>query len=317
MAQPHLKIVKPQTEAEKITNTTTDTREVTPDIVRSWLNPPFQRPLRENAKVLAVTAEIKETEVIPGSLTLGVLDGKTYLIDGQHRCYAFLKSELAVGYVDVRIAHYKTMAEMAAEFWKLNSRISTMKPDDYLRALEASTPLLARLRRRCPFVAYGNIRRDDKGPVLSMSSALRCWRMSSKDCPTGATASITQVESLETDQIDELITFLETALAAFGKDAEYHRLWGNLNLTLCMWLYRRTVLGAWSTRSVRLTDDLFRKCMVALSADDTYLEWLRSRSLNETTRSPGYRRVKEIFARRLTEELGQKPLFPNPDWVVN
>lgn len=54
-----LKIAKPATEAEKKTQTTTDTWEFTAATAKTWRSPPFQRPLRVNEKVTAAAAEIK------------------------------------------------------------------------------------------------------------------------------------------------------------------------------------------------------------------------------------------------------------------
>ena len=44
-----IKILKPATEAEKATQTTLDTIELTPKIFATWKLPPFQRPLRDCA----------------------------------------------------------------------------------------------------------------------------------------------------------------------------------------------------------------------------------------------------------------------------
>ena len=76
------KIVKPQTEAERTTHTTMDTIEVTPNLVRSWKLPPFQRALRVNEKVQTLAQHIKEQGgVIPGIMTIGVLDKERYLFN--------------------------------------------------------------------------------------------------------------------------------------------------------------------------------------------------------------------------------------------
>ena len=313
-----LKLVKPQSEAEKQTKTTTDTWEVTPNEAKSWKLPPFQRPLKVNEKLMAISKEIAETTIIPGVITIGWLNGERYLIDGQHRREAFLLSETPLGYVDVRIAHYKTMAEMAEEFYKLNSRISVMKPDDYLRALESSEPLLAKIRRRCPFIGYGQIRRGENSPILSMSAALRMWWASSKDTPTNAgVTGVDGIRQLSDEDAGHMMDFLEMALAAWGKDPEYQRLWTGLNLTICMWLYRRVVLSQQSVRGTKLTADQFKKCLMTMSANADYLEWLRNRNLSEQNRSPAYRRIKQMFAKWIDEETGVKAHLPAPDWAAN
>ena len=88
------KILRIKTTPEKKTRTVKDTIEFTRETLASWVDPPFQRPLRVNEKVLAVAEKIAaDGGVIPGIWTLGVLNGVTYLIDGQHRINA-LKSTL-------------------------------------------------------------------------------------------------------------------------------------------------------------------------------------------------------------------------------
>ena len=43
-----LKIVKPATKPEKTTHSTVDTVMFTPETIKKWRAPPFQRPLRVN-----------------------------------------------------------------------------------------------------------------------------------------------------------------------------------------------------------------------------------------------------------------------------
>lgn len=312
-----LKIVKPSTEAERTTHTTLDTIEINPNIVRSWKVPPFQRALRVNAKVLEVAEEIKANDgVLPGIITLGVLGSDRFLIDGQHRVHAFQLSELLIGYCDVRILHVKDMAAMATEFYKLNSRVVNMRPDDYLRALETTNDQLSRLHKRCPFVGFDMVRRSDRSPILSMSAVLRCWSASSKEVPqphhTGGVVAL--AGQLIEDECTQLISFLGVAYAAWGRDAEFHRLWGGLNMTLCMWLYRRMVITQYSPRTPKLDSATFQKCLMSLSADGTYLDWLVGRQCTDRDRSPGLARIKSIFSRRLIDETGKKPNLPQPAW---
>ncbi len=73
--------------------------------------------MKINDKLMEVAKSIAADDgVIPGVIALGVLDGDRYIIDGQHRREAFYQSECLTGYVDIRVLHCKTMAEMADEF---------------------------------------------------------------------------------------------------------------------------------------------------------------------------------------------------------
>jgi len=301
--------------AERVTRTTTDTIEITPKLAASWKSPPFQRPLRINDKVRNVALKIRtDGGVIPGILTLGVLAGVTYLLDGQHRRESFLMSELPVGYVDVRTRHFDTMAEMADEYIELNSKLVPLKPDDILRGLETGNDHLVTLRKRCPFIGYDNIRRSDKSPVLSMSSALRVWFGSEKESPVTTNISPIGVSSQLTEmEVQQMSGFMSIAHAAWGNDPVNQRLWGALNLILCAWLYRRTVLTQYG-RSIRLDKETFKKCLMSLSADPDFVAWLMGRNLSERNRAPAFNRMKSIFSRRIEIEIGKKGALPAPEW---
>lgn len=312
-----LKLLKPTTDAERTTRSTTDTIEVTPDIVKSWKLPPFQRELRINDKVRELGNVIKDDGgVIPGVLVIGVLDKIRYLIDGQHRREAFLLSGCLVGYVDVRVVHFATMGEMGKEFVNVNSKLVGMKPDDILRGLEGSHAPLAKLRRACPFIGYGHLRLKDSSPIVSMSGVLRCWFASAPEVPSaGGLTAIKAVEMLTLDEVETAADFLNLAMGGWGRDPEYSRLWLGLNLTICMWLYRRLVITPYSTKTQKLTKEQFGKLLMALSADAKYLEWLIGRQMRNSDRSPCYMRIKSIFAARIELETGKKPLLPSPAWA--
>lgn len=105
------------TRAKRVTHTSLDTIRVTPEIANAWKSPPFQRPLRVNSKVMALAETIKaDGGVLPGVLTLGVLERDTYLLDGQHRREAFLQSGCPEGYADIRRHVFESMADMGSEF---------------------------------------------------------------------------------------------------------------------------------------------------------------------------------------------------------
>lgn len=317
----HLSIVKPSTAAQKATRTSLDTIVVTPEIVSSWKLPSFQRELKETKKVLEAAAEIKETQVIPGTLTLGVIeDGRhktIYLIDGQHRRHAFILSGLLEAFADVRYTFFDDESEMAAEFRKVNSRLATMSPDDNLRAMEKELPTLAKLRRMWPHVGYGQIRRNEKAPILSMSALLRCWRGSGPETPVAGGMNVLEIaEQISMDEIDTLLGFLELALKAWGKGSETHKLWGNLNLAICMWLYRRLVITPYSPSVKQITKEQFRNCLMHVGANSEYCAWLVGRNLRERDRSPTYQRLKHMFAERIQidQGSGEKPRMPAPAW---
>lgn len=324
--RPELKIVKPSTEAEKATLSTTNTEMLSAAELRSWKVPQFQRPLTVNDRVVALSKQIqKDDGVIPGFITLGVLATEKdtrWIIDGQHRREAFFMSECTTAYLDVRVLHFKDMATMATEFKHLNSHLVNMRPDDHLRAMESSSEALAKIVRKCPYVGYGQVRRSDKAPILSMSSVLRCWAAGSRDVPqSGAGQGVASLaEQLTVDEADHLISYLDVAYNAWGRDHGNYRLWGSLTLALTMWLYRRTVMalgvGAGS-KSTKISRELFGKCMLALSADSHYADWLVGRQLNDRDRSPAYNKIKYTFVKRIEIETGEtgKVKLIQPAWA--
>lgn len=160
--------------AERTTRTKVDTIGFTQADAEAWLLPAFQRPLRVNAKVLEIAEGIKaDGGVMPGILTLGVINGKTYLVDGQHRREAFFQSGCDTGYADVRYCEFESMAEMADEFVRLNSQIVRLKPDDILRGLEAGNEHLRRLRKACPWIGYGFFRAGETSPIMGPARLVR------------------------------------------------------------------------------------------------------------------------------------------------
>jgi hypothetical protein len=311
--------IKPTTQIEKKTRTVVDTILVTPEKVRSWKSPSFQRELRENRKVLALAEQLKtDGGVWPGIVTLGVLDGQTYLIDGQHRAHAFVMSGVHEGYTDVRIHYFNTLAEMGDEFVKLNSQLAVLRPDDILRGLESAMPVLRRIREACPFIGYYVVRNQPHAPILSMSMVLRAWRCGVNDIPApggGSDSGRTIAAGMDEAETRFFVDFMNIAYAAFGRDVEYMRLWSRLNLVLCVWMYKHVVLSQYSPKTPRLTKELFQRCLMALSADAGYLDWLVGRNLSERDRSPAYSRMKAIFARRIMQETGKKVSLPAPPWA--
>jgi hypothetical protein len=295
---------------------------LTADMAGSWKVPPFQRPVRINAKVEAVMEEMKKSERIEGVLTIGKLkhEGAPYIVDGQHRIEAFKLSGLEMALADVRECDFDSMAEMADEFVRLNSALVKMRPDDILRGLENSVLPLKSIRKSCEFVGYDQIRRGKSGPIVSMSALIRCWSAASYEtpAPSGGQSASGLARSLEATSVQNLIAFLATAHAAWGRDSEYYRLWSNLNLTLCMWLWNRLVIERdrfGNKRYIVMNVNEFKKCLMSVSAESDYVEWLVGRNLNDRDRGPCYARLKTVFAKRLQEEWrGKKITLPQPAW---
>lgn len=316
-----LVILKPKTAIEKRTRTTVDTIMLTPERIAKWKLPSGQRPLRENDKVRKLAEVIKQDSgVIPGIITLGVFDAIYWIIDGQHRIHAFLIGGLKEGYADVRFFHAESLADINREFVELNSKLVTMRPDDFLRGLEGTIPALGQIRKACPFVGYDYIRRNgNHGPVVSMAATLRNWRASNAEtpAPTTGTSAVDLAESIVEEESKGLIDFLNLAHAAFGREPQYARLWTALNMTLCMWLYRKLVLIQYSPKTPRLDKKLFEKCLMSVSADCNYQDWLLGRHMSERDRSPAYSKLKSIFVKRIEAELGRKVHLPAPAWSLS
>lgn len=302
-----------------------ETLIVSADQVSQWRVPPFQRPVRVNAKVAAMAEELKSgTVALSGIITLGKVgrDHALYIVDGQHRIEAFRISGVPEIIADVRIVHFDNMAEMADEFVQLNSALVRMRPDDVLRGLEPTSSAMRAIRSECPFVGYDQIRRGGtSGSILSMNAVIRCWFASAPETPAHTMGGVTGAQAVMTmdpQAVEQMVGFLRTAHSAWGRDAEYYRLWANLNLTLCMWLWRRLVLDRTRgvKRAVVLTEAQFKQCLMSVSADSNYIDWLLGRTTSERDRGPAYQKLKAIFSRRLVLEGVAKPLLPSPSWAT-
>lgn len=295
-----------------------ETMIVSPTVIGKWQIPDFQRPIKVNTKVLALVEELKSNGgFIPGIITLGILKGGWYIVDGQHRVEAFKLAELKEGIADFRIMEFDTAAEMAEEFWKLNQPLVPMSADDRLRAMEKSNKALQTIRSCCKFVGYGQLWRSPGSPLLSMTTVLRIWDAAKRDSAGSHTGSVGKVVTLLTvEDAEEMSDFLNACFQAWGNDVEYRRMWGSLNLTILAWLWRRIVVGAQvpaAKRATKITRERFIQCMMALSADQNYGDWLYGRRA-ESEKSPCYARIKQIFVSRIIEAGDHKPLLPAPEW---
>jgi hypothetical protein len=275
-----ISIVKPSSLPEKSTRATVDTIELTPKLVASWKSPNFQRELKITPKVLALAEEITRNRgVLPGMLTVGVLDGDTYVVDGQHRLAAWAQSGCEIGYADVRMHFFSNMGEMAREFVHLNSALVRFNPDDILRGLEPSNTALQLIRRKCKFVGYDMVRRGENSPMLSMSVFIRVWEGSAHETPR-VRGAVVALETFNADETDNAIDFITLCHDAWGRDREYWRLWSSLN-----------------------------------PADSHYVDWLLGRNLNDRDRGPALTRIKTIFQRRYKADTDAILTLPHAPWA--
>lgn len=299
---------------------------VTPDSVAEWQAPPFQRPLMETRKVLEIADSIKsDGGIIPDVITLGYLQGSSeptlYLLDGQHRRRAFVLSGCVEGIANVRYCSFASMGEMGDAFVRINTPIVRMRADDTLRAMSSSSEALQRLRRECPFIGYDHVGDRSGSTILSMAIALDIWHMSRRETPgmdgTGVAAKL-DVLSNEPADLAAACRFFGLCYEAWNRETSSKRLWGKLNLTICAWIYRRIVIAEVTpqTRSVRVDDAQFRRCLMALAADDKYSDWLVNRGVGERNRGPAYAHVKALMMARLREDTGSKSVkLPQPAWA--
>jgi hypothetical protein len=277
-----------------------DTLCITPELVAAWRSPPFQREKKVNAKVRAISREIATNGgVLPGVIHLGVLDGQTYLVDGQHRTAAFLMTGLPLGYCDVRTVTFKTMGEMGNEFVNVSSVLRRMGPDDLLRGMEGTAEGIgiSYLRQRCPFIGYGNVRRGGNAQVmLSMSSALRSWFAARRETPSnGVGCARDLLDAFTLVEAEHAAVFYGLCFDAWGREAKARRLWLSLTTTICGWLYIRLVLGHGLSEFPKtkvIGEETFRNCLLALGADATFADWVFHRQLTERVRTAAYIRIK-------------------------
>lgn len=307
-----------------------DVLRVTPQDTDCWQLPTCQRGLSPNKKSKEVSQYILDSGEIPGVVTLGVIDSGSgdirtelanilcvlWLLDGQHRRDCFKNAGIETAEVVIKYKLFATEEELGAEFVRLNGSIVRLRPDDILRGMEGQNVALQHIRSRCPFVGYDMIRRRTNSPVLSMSVVLRSWQGSTANLPVSSAPSTESIANrlALTDAVN-CGNFLDLAYQAWGREREHDRLWGALNLTLCMWLYRRLVMNKYSKKVPLLSQDQFRKCLLRLTTSTALIDWLNARTLNDVSRAPTYRRIKELFGATLREEFQRRVALPDPDWA--
>jgi hypothetical protein len=302
---------------------------VTADEVETWTLPKFQRTQKDNAKVDAYREKVRVSDgcVSGGVITLGRIPGdpNIYKVDGQHRLYAALTSGVIQFLLTIHIKRYADFGEMANDYIELQDSLVPMRRDDVLKAAMENKPSLQAIVTQCSFVGFDQIRRATTAQKLvSMSAVLNCWIGSDAETP-GAKSSGRVPDNLPDSEVSNLCMFLNLCYSAWGNHSEYFRLWGNLNMCMLMWMFRQLVLKNQIGIARKLTHttidaNTFRKCMVAITSDSNYYDWLYGKNMRERDRGPCYRKLRDVFVRRLNDEeikagrVVKKLKFPSPAW---
>lgn len=287
------------------------------DFIASLADPPIQRPVTKGAKFWQGVEKLKQTEQLPGIIHIGVLRGQKYKLDGQHRLTMFSVSGLKECLADTRTLFFDSMGEMAEAMDGLNDHFSAFRPDDHLRALQFALPPLSYLKQACDFIGFGSIRKGEGStPILSMSMVLRVWAGAATDMPTTKMGmSATALAKALTEYESKLLGgFLSLCFKAWGRDAEYGKLWCGLNLSICAWFYRHAVIKRDDDKQTTITREVFLECLRDLQADSTYVRFLDGRLLSDMHRGPCYRKALKVFASRLARETKKTPVLPSPPW---
>jgi hypothetical protein len=307
-----------KTHAEKMMHQTTSTMLASVDMFKSWKDPDVQRPLRVNSKVKEMTLQIVADKVIPNTITVGILNKVMYLLDGQHRREAYYTAATMGAdevYCEIRYEWFDTMADMGKRYVELNSVLVKQRPDDILRGMEGSNDALHLIRERCPFVGFDHLRVKSTSPILGMSILLRSWYGSAGDIPgTTKPSAMDIAKMLTVPEASQCCDFANLALRAWGKDDEYKRLWASMTMTMCMWLYRRTVISP-DPDTTKITKDAFRLCLTTISAQGDFIDWIRDRKLTERDRGPCYNRIVKLFLTSLRSQGHKRPKLPAPLWA--
>ena len=318
---------------ERQTQTHVDMIVVTPETWDQWANPNgtkvgpnsedgFQRAISRNQNVREVAEVIKRDRVIPGQVVIGVYLDKLWLIDGQHRREAFfeaVKSGIPSAYMDIKYEWFDSWADMASRYVELQRKICGHKADDMLKGLEFSTPSLQLLRQKCPFVGYTRLRGSAEHKArLSVSGVLKAWFGSRSEAPNSAgpgTYDASKVFSIE--DANQLSAFLRLAESAWTFHPNYWPLWGQLNMTVCMWLYRRCVLSV-TEGFPSMTAEQFSSCLASLPTAKIGQSFMYVQFLNRkgfADRGPVYSEIVKSFTSALRTEHKARVKFPEPPWT--
>jgi len=74
------------------------------------------------------------------------------------------------------------------------------------------------------------------------------------------------------------------------------------------------VISQYSPKTPKLTKEQFTKCLMSVSANSLYNDWLLGRRLCDRDRAPAYQRIRAAFVDRIRADTGKKASMPAPAW---
>ena len=297
------------------------------DILLWIIDPKIQREFKCNPKVQGLAKVLPSLGAIPGTITLGVWEGKVYVLDGQHRLGAYQVYLTEGGKDSIRaMLHWIFFDEgqggyaaMGKKFDELQMVLSKMTPDDSLRPLEHSTPVLQYIRKNCGFVGYDRLRKAARGRYLSMAVLIRAWLGSGTETPVSAPGTARDlVRVLSPDDAKNCTSFANLANEVWGAKPDIRQLWNSLNLTICMWLYRRMVLNP-EDGVTALSPEQFKACVSRLSRKIDgydYAGMLQGLTMNPANKRHAMSYHKKAISAGCREFGIRRVRFPEGPWQV-
>lgn len=289
----------------------------------------IQRGSSLTKKIVEVGEDIGGSGIFPSTIYIAVWEGNQYINDGLQRFSGWRDAVSKGGptqvAANVQWEYFPDgpdgKAKMGERFAKLQLTLKRHRPDDGLRAIQHSLPAIKLIADECPNVGFGAVQRSNsKNTSLSMAVALQSWASSASEQCTSSGSARDLAYRLTMDDAKKCVSFLTVARGAWGSTVEYNRLWGPVNLSVCMWLYRRMVVDP-EQGVTPLTAKQFSNCLVTLTNDtpkSTYVEWLRAKpSSAENRRMALANHIRPRFISRIRQEKIRKHSSPKlPDLVV-
>lgn len=301
-------------------------RVLTQEVFESWDSPPFQRPVSVGKNVAKASLTMQDTGCIMTAIYLGVWEGKTYIVDGQHRRVAFIGSGLDRVVAPVITKYYKDdtpgLLEMCEDFLLIQAHIKNPTANDKLRALEPMSSGLQKIRKECPFVGYGGFRCNKNSPIVSMAQVIRSMVTSGQEeLGSPAKSAVVHAREMTLHEANSLTIFLKLAFEAWGRDKEHKPLWTPMNMSLCLWFFRRMLKAPSPNKDSKgdVTQQQFSNIFFELLSNRRYRSLLQANSGGRLgdpeVRNPVLKELMRAIKRSLKRDKVRDYYMPDPSWA--